>query len=99
MTSVVEQIDWKQFGVITEDTSVNEYLVVYIVSTLIFTVFYFLNKMFLPGVMRTIFGEKGAFFSLSEKGRNDYCSRNVADLHSLISGPLAIYCSFFACDD
>ena len=84
---------------ITEDTSINELLVLYIVSTLGFTVFYYLNRMFFPGIMRSIFGDKCLYFTMSDKSQREYCTRNVADLHSLIAAPLSIYVMFFACDD
>eukprot|EP00354_Favella_ehrenbergii_P004751 CAMPEP_0170463564 /NCGR_PEP_ID=MMETSP0123-20130129/8633_1 /TAXON_ID=182087 /ORGANISM="Favella ehrenbergii, Strain Fehren 1" /LENGTH=132 /DNA_ID=CAMNT_0010729037 /DNA_START=168 /DNA_END=563 /DNA_ORIENTATION=+ len=44
-------------------------------------------------------GEKSPYFSLDEKARREYHSRNVADLHGLISAPLAIYSIFLVCDE
>ena len=44
-------------GVFTEQTTFNELLLVYVASTLLLTVCYFLNKMFYPDIVRLIYGE------------------------------------------
>ena len=67
--------------------------------TLGFTVFYYLNKMYFPSIVMAVSGKESAFFELDQKGRNEYHSRNVADFHSYISAPLAVYACFFACDN
>ena len=57
MQASLEDIDWKQMGVFTEQTTFNELLLVYVASTLLLTVCYFLNKMFYPDIVRLIYGE------------------------------------------
>lgn len=76
-----------------------ELLVIFTISTIGFTAFYYLNKMYYPTVMKVITGPEGCFFGLDEKNRREYFSRNVADLHALIAAPLAYYVCFHACDD
>ena len=49
--------------------------------------------------MKAISGEKNCYFQLSEKHKKEYWSRNIADLHALIAGPMALYAAFHACDD
>ena len=93
------EIDWKEFGVFTSQSMFNEVLVVYVLATLFFFVAYFLNKMYFPGIMMALNGDKSPYFALDEKNRREYHSRNVADIHGLISGPLAVYSTFFVCDE
>ena len=71
----------------------------YILTTIGFTAFYYVNKMFFPSVMHVITGPEGYFFSLDDKNKREYFSRNVADLHALIAAPLSYYVCFHACDD
>ena len=92
------EINWKELGVFTQQSSFNEVLIVYVLSTLGFTVFYFLNKMYFPSIVMAVAGKESAYFDLDEKGRREYHSRNVADLHSCISAPLALYTCFWVCD-
>jgi len=51
-------------GVFTNESMFNELLVIYILSTLGFTVAFYANKMFLGSVFKLLFGEKNLFFSL-----------------------------------
>jgi hypothetical protein len=95
----IKNIDWKQFGVFTNDTVAQELLVVYTLATIGFTVFYYMNKMFFPSLMHMITGPTGHFFSLDEKNKREYVSRNVADLHALIAAPMSYYVCFHACED
>lgn len=99
MSSSFDQIDWKKLGVFTNDQMFNELLVIYILSTLGFTVIFYVNKMFFGSLMKLFFGPDNLFFSLPEKSKLEYYSRNVSDLHGLIAGPMSIYACFFSCDD
>lgn len=99
MSVSIDQIDWKQMGVITEETSFNELLLLYVLSTIGFSLFYYANKMFFPSIVRSVCGPESPFFSLKEKDVKEYHSRNVADLHALIAAPLSFYVCFYACDD
>jgi len=92
-------INWKELGVFTSQNDFSELMVIYVLATLIFTVVYFLNKMYFASVIMAISGDKSCYFALDEKARREYHSRNVADFHGLISGPLALYSSFMVCDD
>ena len=67
MSTAFDQIDWKQMGVFTEESTFNELLVVYIISTLGFTVAYYLNKMFYGDVVAAIFGKDSPYFKLDLK--------------------------------
>ena len=99
MTSQGAEINWKELGVFTSQSMFNEILVIYIFFTLLFTVCYFLNKMYYPSLMKAMFGEKSGYFSMNEKNKREYHSRNVTDFHACISGPLALYSCFSVCDD
>ena len=99
MSSSFEKIDWKQLGVFTNDHIFNEILVVYILSTLGFTVFFYANKMFFGCVMKLLFGKDSLYFGFNEKTKLEYYSRNISDLHALIAGPLSVYACFFSCED
>ena len=86
-------------GVFTNEQMFNELLLLYIFSTLGFTVVFYINKMFFGSVMKLLFGPDSLFFGLTEKAKLEYYSRNTSDLHALISGPMAVYACFFSCDD
>lgn len=92
-------IDWKQFGVFTNDAMFNEILIIYILSTLGFTVAFYANKMFFGSFMEMVGGDKSPYFQLDEKRRKEYWSRNVADIHALIAGPASYFAAFYPCED
>lgn len=83
----------------TNDTVFYELLIVYILSTLGFTVAFYANKMFFGTFMKMLSGEKNCYFELDEKRKKEYWSRNIADLHALIAGPLSFYAAFYPCKD
>ena len=95
----IEAIDWKQMGVFTEPETFNQLLVLYIMCTLGFTVFYYMNKMFFPSIVSALAGKDSPYFQLSEMAKREYHSRNVADLHAIITAPLSFYVCFHVCDD
>lgn len=96
----IYSIDWKQFGVFTSDgVGVIELFVIYVLATIGFTAFFYVNKMFFPSLMHALTGPEGYYFGLSDKDKREYVSRSVADLHALIAAPLSYYCCFHACDD
>ena len=86
-------------GVLTEETTFNELLVLYILSTLGFIVVYFIVRMSMPSFMMAVFGEDSHFFKLNEISKREYYSRVLADLHSTIAAPLSTYVCFYPCDD
>lgn len=49
-------IDWKQFGVFTDDQVVTELILVFTLATIGFTAFYYINKMFFPAIVRAVAG-------------------------------------------
>ena len=93
-----KDINWKELGVFTQESTFNELLIVYVMFILVFTVAYYLNKMYFPSFVMLVCGKESPYFELDQKGRNEYHSRNIADFHSVISAPLAVYACFFACD-
>lgn len=95
----LKAITWSQYGVFTDDEVVKELLVIFVVATVGFTAFYYLNKMLFPTIVGLVAGPKSHFFGLDEKNKREYISRNVADLHALIAAPLSYYVCFHACDD
>ena len=112
MSDTIRQIDWKRMGVFTEGTDFNELLVVFVLATLGFTVFYYINKLVFPSLVRSVAGATSPFFDYDEREKDpskrewkrekthrEYYSRNVADLHALIAAPLAIYACFNVCED
>lgn len=56
------EINWEELGVFTSRTTFNELLVVYILATLLFTVLYFLNKMYFPEIIMALCGESSPYF-------------------------------------
>ena len=65
-TISIEQIDWKQMGVFTESGVYNELLITYILSTLGFTVLYYLSKILYPTFVKAVFGPDNCYFTLSD---------------------------------
>ena len=53
-------------GVFTESGVFNELLIAYILSTLGFTVVYYLSKILYPTFVKAIFGPDNCYFSLSD---------------------------------
>ena len=99
MSASIEQINWKELGVLTEETTFNEILIIYIFSTLGFILFYYVVKMYFSSFMMAVLGKDSHYFGLQEKAKREYYSRVVADLHSAISAPLSTYVCFYCCDD
>ena len=62
MLESINDIDWKQFGVFTSEAMFNEILIVYILSTLGFTVAFYANKFFFGSFLKMIGGEKNTYF-------------------------------------
>lgn len=58
----IKEIDWKQFGVITEGTeTVKELIIVFVVFTVGFTILYYANKAIFPIIMDCLSGPDGHF--------------------------------------
>ena len=64
MTSHKGNINWQELGVFTDEAIIKEILVIYFISILACTVFYYLNKAFYPSLMRLIYGENSGFFQM-----------------------------------
>ena len=53
-------------GVFTDSSVFNEILIVYVLSTLGFTVLYYLSKVIFPSILKSISSTENCFFALSE---------------------------------
>lgn len=93
------EYNWPEYGVFTTSAVFNELLILYVLATIGFTVFYLLNKWYYPAVMKMFFGPESPYFKLDEKNLREYHSRNVADFHSAIAAPLSTISLFYCCDD
>ena len=98
-SSIAEMYNWPEYGVFTTKEVFNELLILYVLATFGFTVFYLLNKWYYPAIMKMVFGPESPYFKLDEKNLREYHSRNVADFHSAIAAPLSTISLFYCCDD
>jgi hypothetical protein len=96
-----DPIPWEASGVFTKDRPG-------LMNTLIFTYFFSLffhfaiyNTMkWLAGKhARSFLAPSSEYFKMTDKVKKEYYSRNVSDIHALISSAFALHAVFFSCSE
>ena len=94
-----EEINWQALGVFTDDDRITLLATVYLASTVGFYIAYKLSFVVYPILMSAFIDKNSPYYSLNDKSLREYHSRNVADLHALITAPLSTYAVFYSCAD
>jgi len=61
MTSAIDSINWNSLGVFNDTCSFNELMTVFVVSTVGFATFYYLNKLYFDDIIAGFIGKESPY--------------------------------------